>query len=130
MSYLLDTSVLIGWFRGYAAETDFVGVNDQTVMHISTITYGEFYEGVFTKNHREKRVGRTNEILSIVEVIPVDISISRRFAEIRAGLRRDGKIFGDLDILIAATALEHDLLLVTSNIRHFERVSGLGIVTL
>lgn len=51
----------------------------------------------------------------------------RRFASLRRGLRQRGRIIGDMDILIAATALERDLVLVTGNIKHFEQVPDLRL---
>jgi predicted nucleic acid-binding protein len=51
-------------------------------------------------------------------------------AEIRAYLRRQGQLIEDFDILIAATALHHDLTLLTFNVRHFQRVPDLQIYTL
>lgn len=128
MSYLLDTSVIIGWFRGYSEELNFVAANQKSGLSISAVTYDEFYEGIITGRHREQRERRANEILKLVDVIPVDTAISRRFAELRAGLHQRGALFGDLDILIAATALEHDLELVTSNMRHFGRLPQLRAV--
>lgn len=53
--------------------------------------------------------------------------IMERFAETRATLRRRGQIIPDFDILIAATALHHDLTMLTFNLRHFERVPDLRI---
>lgn len=50
-----------------------------------------------------------------------------RFAETRALLRRRGQGLADFDLLIAATALRHDLTLMTFNFRHFERVPGLKL---
>lgn len=51
----------------------------------------------------------------------------QRFAAIRAELRRTGRMISDLDIIIAATALQYDLTLLTFNRRHFERVTGLRL---
>jgi predicted nucleic acid-binding protein len=50
-----------------------------------------------------------------------------RFARIRAELRSQGQLIPDLDILIAASALEYELSLVTRNTRHFRRIPGLSI---
>jgi tRNA(fMet)-specific endonuclease VapC len=47
--------------------------------------------------------------------------------EHRAQLRAQGTTIADLDLLIASTALYHDLVLVTRNLRHFRRVPGLRI---
>ena len=49
------------------------------------------------------------------------------FARTRGELRRDGRLIPDLDLLIAATAIHHDLTLVTRNVRHIGRISALQI---
>jgi predicted nucleic acid-binding protein len=49
------------------------------------------------------------------------------FAHIRGNLRQQGLIIGDFDILIGATALHHNLTLVTRNRKHYERIPGLNI---
>ena len=46
---------------------------------------------------------------------------------IRAQLEKDGKKIGDMDMLIAATALHENLIVVTGNTDHFERIPGLKI---
>jgi tRNA(fMet)-specific endonuclease VapC len=53
----------------------------------------------------------------------------KRFAQIRGQLRRQGQLIGDMDVLIAATALHHGLVLVTANRRHFDRVPNLMVYT-
>lgn len=50
-----------------------------------------------------------------------------RFAGIRGDLRRRGQLIPDLDLLIAATALHHDLTLLTRNVRHFDRIPELRL---
>jgi predicted nucleic acid-binding protein len=60
-------------------------------------------------------------------VLEIDDRIAESFAEIRAYLRRRGELVGDLDLLIAATALHHNLTLLTFNRRHFARVPGLRV---
>jgi predicted nucleic acid-binding protein len=47
------------------------------------------------------------------------------FGRLRALLRLQGTLIPDLDLLIAATALQHDLVLLTRNRRHFDRIPGL-----
>jgi tRNA(fMet)-specific endonuclease VapC len=55
--------------------------------------------------------------------------VARIFGEQRAKLRRQNLLIGDIDLLIAATCLHHNLTLLTTNPRHFERVEGLLIVS-
>ncbi|MBI4493912.1 MAG: type II toxin-antitoxin system VapC family toxin [Chloroflexi bacterium] len=51
----------------------------------------------------------------------------QRFARIRGQLRRSGRVVGDPDLLIAATALHHHLILVTRNLRDFSRIPDLKL---
>ncbi len=51
----------------------------------------------------------------------------RRFARLRGHLRQAGQLIGDPDILIAATALQHELILLTHNRKHFARIPGLNL---
>jgi tRNA(fMet)-specific endonuclease VapC len=60
--------------------------------------------------------------------LPVTMAVMRRYAEIRSYLRRRNALIGDMDTLIAATALEHDLLIVSTNVHHFGRVPGLKLL--
>jgi predicted nucleic acid-binding protein len=67
------------------------------------------------------------EILPVVTWLPVSQPIAERGAMIAADLRRQGRPCGDFDPLLAATALEHGLALVTRNTRHFEAVPGITL---
>jgi predicted nucleic acid-binding protein len=95
---------------------------------ISLITFGEIYEGIYFSGHdpaAEERGFR--QFLQGVAVLPLNRAIMRRFAHIRGNLRRTGQIIGDPDILIAATALHHNLTLATGNVNHFRRIPGLQL---
>lgn len=58
-------------------------------------------------------------------VVPLSDDVVVRAAGIFAALRKQGSIIDDADILIAATALVHDLVLVTNNLAHFRRIPDL-----
>lgn len=66
-------------------------------------------------------------VLPVVTWLPVTQPISMRAAELSAELWRTGREIGMLDPFLAATALEHNLVLVTRNVKHFERILGLDI---
>ena len=59
--------------------------------------------------------------------MPLTDPIAERFARLRAALRQHGQLIPDMDLLIAATALDADLALVTRNVRHFERIAELKL---
>ena len=125
MIYLIDTDWVIDYLVGRQRATLLLRALVVEGAAISLITYGEIYEGIYgSADPRASEEGFLN-FLSEVVVLPLDEAIMRRFARIRDDLRRQGQRIGDLDMLIAATALHHDLTLVTRNVRHFQRISSL-----
>ncbi len=66
-----------------------------------------------------------DDFVSGCTVLDVDLNIARAFGEVKAQLRRQSNLIEDFDLLLAATALVHDLTLVTNNTGHFGRVAGL-----
>ena len=60
-------------------------------------------------------------------VLPFDATAARRYGELRASLERNGTPIGDADTRIASIALARGLVVVTGNVRHFERVPNLPV---
>ena len=82
------------------------------------------YFGAF-KLGREKHFNDVIVINGLFESYP--IRYLRKYGELRCMLEKKGLKIGDMDMFIAATALEEDLILVTGNTEHFERIPGLRI---
>ena len=61
------------------------------------------------------------------EILAIDWAVIDIAADMYANLRRQGEILPDADILIAATALANDCVLVTGNEKHFRRIKGLEV---
>ncbi len=57
--------------------------------------------------------------------LPIDAAVSVCTAELMASLRRSGRMLDWADLFIAATALVHGKVVVTRNVRHFDRIDGL-----
>ena len=68
-----------------------------------------------------------SEMNGVVHVLTHDLPAARLYGSIRARLELAGKRLADADLQIAATALRHELELVTGNVRHFQRVPGLKV---
>jgi predicted nucleic acid-binding protein len=127
MSYLLDTDWAIealGGRRG--ANTTLEELMSQGVA-ISWIAIGEIYEGAIGSPDSDAQFNLIRSFLQQLRILGLNDPIMVRFAEIRSHLRRQGQLIPDLDLLIAATALEHDLTLLTFNIRHFRRIPQLKL---
>lgn len=61
------------------------------------------------------------------QVVPFDRACAEHYARLRADLERRGCVIGDRDMMIAATALAHGLVLVTDNDTEFSRIPGLQV---
>jgi predicted nucleic acid-binding protein len=94
---------------------------------ISIVTLGELYEGPFGTSHPEPNLASLREFLTLFTVLELTDPMMERFARIRHQLRSQGNLIPDFDLIIAATALEFDLTVLTFNVRHFSRIEGLAI---
>ncbi|MBI4705664.1 MAG: PIN domain-containing protein [Deltaproteobacteria bacterium] len=95
---------------------------------VSSISVGEIVFGARRAPGGQRYLHYLTEtVLPHVAVLPIDVAVATRYGELRAVLERGGTPLADLDLLIAATALAHDLALVTGNRRHFERIGGLDL---
>jgi tRNA(fMet)-specific endonuclease VapC len=63
-------------------------------------------------------------VITVLGLTPEAVAL---FGDIKADLRKKGLLIEDMDLLIAATAREHDLTLVTNNASHFERIPDLRL---
>lgn len=69
----------------------------------------------------------SEEILSRLEILPLGKDEARNAGDILAALDQRGSEIGVEDVLIGATARTNGLILVTANVRHFERIDGLEV---
>lgn len=75
---------------------------------------------------RQEQLTEFRRRLALAEVLPLVATTADLAGRIDADLGRMGLTIGRADPMIAATAIEHNLVLVTGNIQHFERVAALG----
>lgn len=130
MSYLLDTSFIIDALLRREVPLSVFPALRHTRTAISIITLAELYEGSFHRTNPGASIESMHKQLRGSTVLPLTELVCLRFAEIRARLRRSGVSVGDFDLFIAATALEHDLTLVTRNTRDFEQIPELRLADL
>ena len=92
---------------------------------ISTISVLEIIKG-FHKVQRENHIERFLSILSNMEILTLHLKSAELAGRIYADLERTGQVIGRADTMIAAIALENDLVLVTGNLQHYQRIQKLG----
>lgn len=127
MSYLIDTDTTIDWLVGRPAATHLLQSLAQQQLAISAVTYGEVYEGIHYGRNPAQALQVFQTFLRGITVLPVTRRTAQQFGIIRGDLRNRGLVIGDNDTFIAATAIHHNLTLVTRNLRHFQRIPGLSI---
>lgn len=127
MKYLVDSDWVVDWLAGKSQAVQLLSTLGREGLAISLITYGEIYEGIYYGKNPQKSRVIFQQFLRGIDVLPLNRRVMQRFAHIRGELRRQGKLIGDPDILIAATTLYHGLTLITRNRSHFQRVPGLDI---
>ncbi|MBE3068454.1 MAG: type II toxin-antitoxin system VapC family toxin [Chloroflexi bacterium] len=113
--YLLDSGILIRHLRdqrGYPELTN--RLMDEANVYISVITRLEIVRGMRDREH-----GETFDLLDSLETIPMTAEIADLAGELIRSWRARGAVLGDVDAVIAASALHNNLALVTTNVRHF-----------
>ena len=128
--YLVDTDWVIHYLKGRRPFVERLRVLEEQGLAISVINLGELYEGVYGATEPEKREQGLKDFLQGVTVLGLDEETCRIFGQERQRLRRAGNLPGDLDLFIGATALRHNLIVLTNNRSHFERIESLRIESL
>ena len=122
--YLIDTDVLSALRRGerHPAAARWLADQRTSDLYLSVVTIGEIERGIEQQQRRDP--GFANELAGWLDrvlawygdrVLPVDLGTAQRWGRLSATLG-----YESADLLIAATALEHGLTVVTRNVRHFE----------
>lgn len=127
MPYILDTDWSIQAISGRMPAAAVLLQIPASQVVVSIITIGELYAGAFNSSNPPARLERLRQFLMAYRLLPLTEAIMETFAEARAHLRRRGLLIPDFDLVIGATALVHDLTVLTFNRRHFSRIPGLRL---
>ena len=127
MSFLIDTDIIIYSIKGDPAVQKNFKRNEKYPLSISAITYGELLFGARKSSQVEKNLAIVFRIRELFPVINIDKPVVETFSELKATGQKTGSIVDDLDLLIASTALTHNLTLVSNNTKHFQKIKGLKL---
>ncbi len=126
--YMLDTNICIYVLKNHSDELrhKFKAIKD---ICISSITYGELCFGIENGSNtlKEERWRQLEKFTQRLLIDPLDENASRHYGSIRAKLKKEGAIIGNNDLLIAAHARSISAILVTNNVREFNRVPNLQV---
>lgn len=128
--YLLDTNVCIEIINGRPAQVREhfeAAVKAKSQLFVSSITSFELRYGAEKSDRKDFNHSRVDIFLAgPVELITFEDDDAKVAGKLRADLEARGKMIGPFDTLLAAQALQRDLIMVTANTREFSRVKGLA----
>lgn len=128
LRYLLDTNIFIHYRQKRPAQlaARFERLKPGEAA-ISVVAYGELLFGVEKSANAARARKLVEEIVSLMDVLPMTQDAAAQYGALRAKLEKSGTIIGNNDLWIASHALAEGLVLVTANEGEFRRVPGLRV---
>jgi tRNA(fMet)-specific endonuclease VapC len=123
---LLDTNVVVAFLNGEGSVLKRIKDEIDRIA-LSPLVIAELDYGAKVSHKAKENLEKLYRFVDIVQVVPFDIECAKAFGTIKSRLRSLGKPTGEVDALIAATALAHEAIFVTANKRHFENIEGLKV---
>ena len=126
MNYLLDTNICIYFLKGrygLVEKIDKIGFEN---LFISEITIAELKFGAEKSKYPEKNKPVINNLIDKFKQLPIYGGLDI-YAKEKARLTKEGNIIDDFDLLIGSTAIVNDMILVTNNEKHFERLNNIKV---
>lgn len=128
MKYLLDTCTVSDFVKGQPNVLSRVKATSPNLIAVSLLTRMEVEYGLALNAERAKKLTPIlDSFFSNIATLPFDEADAQAAAAIRAALKTLGQPIGAYDVLIAGTGLARGLVVVTSNVGEFKRVSGLQV---
>lgn len=127
MRYLLDTDIILYYLKGNLNVFQQVNTHDTDDIYTSAINVAELYVGLNYQNSRSQEYIKTIGFISRLKVISFDRRAAVEFGRIKKVLDSKGMKIDDMDLLVAAIALEGNMTLVTNNNKHYKRIKGLKL---
>jgi tRNA(fMet)-specific endonuclease VapC len=124
--YILDTDVSVAYLRGSVEIIQHVQTVGAVNLCLSEITVAELKYGVEKSKRPEYNRQRVDSFCAKFRILPIYQALDV-FAYEKARLERLGIRLDNFDLLIGSTAIRYDLVLVTNNVKHFERMQRLNL---
>lgn len=127
MSFLIDTDIIIYAVKKVPEVIEWFKTTRNISKSISLITYGELMYGAKNSSFPERNIITVNRIQEMYPVVELNIGIMDVFGALKAKLTKSGNSVADMDLLIASTAIYHNMTLVTNNTKHFSKIEELKL---
>ena len=128
MNYFLDTNICIYFLKGISENIRIRLLEKHPdEIRICSIVQAELLYGAEKSIRREENLKNIQNFLFPLKITPFGENEAKSYSIIRAELEKEGNIIGPNDLIIAATVLENDGILITNNVKEFGRVRNLKI---
>ena len=128
MKYLLDTCTVSDFVKGQPGVMARIKALSPKQIVVSALTRMEIDYGLALNSERARKLApMLDAFFSVVGTVPFEEVDAQATAAIRAALKIQGQPIGAYDVLIAGTGVARGLIVVTSNVGEFNRVSGLQV---
>lgn len=127
LKFMLDTNICIFTIKNRPEQVREAFKRHSGQLSISTVTLMELIYGAEKSANPERNLADVEGFAARLEVLPYDTQAAAHSGQLRAELARIGKPIGPYDQMIAGHARAQGLILVTNNLREFERVPGLRV---
>lgn len=128
MKYLLDTCTVSDFVKGQPNVMARIKATSPRQIVVSSLTRMEIDYGLALNSERARKLAPMLEaFFSVIDTVVFDEADAQATAAIRAALKSKGQPIGAYDVLIAGTGMARGLIVVTSNVGEFNRVSGLQV---
>lgn len=129
MMYLLDTNTVSDYLKGNPGVLNNLKRHHHSLVAISSITKYELFYGLLKNPQAHKKYGEQLRLLfKQAQALVFDEESALLAAEIKQNLTQKGESIGDCDTMIAAIGLQHKTVVVTNNVKHFQRVQNLIVI--
>lgn len=119
--YLLDTNICIFYLKGKYNLVEKIEEIGRHNCYISEITVAELLYGASCSNNKSAVLNEVKSFIALFRILSI-YNILPTFADIKACLRQQGMPIENFDLLIGATAVHYNLVMVTENVKHLQRL--------
>lgn len=126
---LIDTDIASFIFKGSDYVNSYLPLLSGHELALSFMTVAELFQWAILRQWGNSRLVQLEQYLSNYVIIPVDQPLCQKWAQVRVDRQSVGRAISPQDAWIAATALRHDLPLVTHNVKDFREIPNLRLIT-
>lgn len=124
--YCIDTDIVIEYLKGNVKIVKKVEELKDKIS-ITPITLLELHFGAYISDKKEERLKQIKELISQFNIIDFNMESFNNFGLVKANLMKKGQLLDNFDLCIGSLALSHNKILVTNNVKHFDRIDKLKV---